>query len=234
MLNFLNRFGIVVTRLRNVDPEQRMNVVLQRMLSGVDLVVDVGANSGQTYTRVRNLGYSGRYLAIEPESKSFQQLALMKQNDNKLFCVNKAIGKQIGTVVLNVANNDSLSSSLLNFSEGHLRAAPGIKMVSKQEVLMVPLSLILDEYVDRSIFLKIDVQGLELGVLQGVIDRDWVRISGLLIECNLVATYKGSALVEEVIAFLRQRSLTPFRIENGFGEVNFGQQLQVDVLFKNS
>ena len=99
---------------------------------------------------------------------------------------------------------------------------------------MVPLSLVLDEYVDRSIFLKIDVQGLELGVLQGVIDRDWVRISGLLIECNLVATYEGSALVEEVIAFLRQRSLTPFRIENGFGEVNFGQQLQVDVLFKNS
>ena len=38
MLNFLNRFGIIVTRLRNVDPEQRMNVVLQRILSSVDLV----------------------------------------------------------------------------------------------------------------------------------------------------------------------------------------------------
>jgi hypothetical protein len=33
------------------------------------------------------------------------------------------------------------------------------------------------------------------------------------------------------VEFLRNKGYTPLRIENGLGMPNFGQQLQVDILF---
>jgi FkbM family methyltransferase len=232
MFGFLNKFGIVVTRSRNVIPEKRMNVSISRELNGVNLFVDVGANSGQTYNRIRTLGFSGTYLAIEPEFSSFQKLLQLQTTDKNLICISQAIGKDAKVLNLNISNNEALSSSLLTFSEAHRLAAPEIDMVDTQSVPVSPLSAILDKLEHSSIFLKIDVQGYELEVLKGINDFDWGRICGLLIECNLVSTYEGSAFIEEVFSLLRQKGFHPYRLENGFGATNFGQQLQVDVLFK--
>ena len=46
-----------------------------------------------------------------------------------------------------------------------------------------------------------------------------------------MGTYKNLTLMEDIIKFLRIRGFKPLRIENGFGMPNFGQQLQVDILF---
>ena len=172
MFSFLNKFGLVLTRSQNVDPQQRMDVVVQRELLVIDLFVDVGANSGQTYSRVRKLGFSKSYLAIEPELSCFKALQSLQNEDTDLHCINSAIGDRQARVVLNVANNSALSSSLLTFSESHLAAAPWIKMNSTQEVKMETLSNLLSQSSARRIFLKIDVQGYELEVLRGICDED--------------------------------------------------------------
>jgi hypothetical protein len=93
------------------------------------------------------------------------------------------------------------------------------------------LESILKDVSEKSIFIKIDVQGYELEVLKGIVDSNWQKINGLVIEVNLVETYKHAALIEEVIEFLRRKDFHPFRIEPGFGLAKFGQQLQADVIF---
>jgi FkbM family methyltransferase len=232
MLSILKKLGVTLTRTQNVDPQLRMDIALERSLMGVDLFVDVGANRGQTYCRVRELGYRSNYLAIEPEEKSFKVLEGLSKCDPNLSCIKSAIGAERGEVVLNVASNDALSSSVLDFSENHKNAAPGIHMVEKQEVKVRPLSDVLKNINSKRMFLKIDVQGYEMHVLRGLSEFEWTKIVGVLVECNLVASYEGSSLVEDVVAYLREHGLSPFRVENGFGSPDFGQQLQVDILFK--
>ena len=46
MFDFTKRFGLTITRSRNVDPELRMNAAIIPLLERCDLVVDVGANRG--------------------------------------------------------------------------------------------------------------------------------------------------------------------------------------------
>lgn len=234
MFGILGRIGVVVTRKRNVDPEERMKVALSRELVNTDLFVDIGANSGQTYRKVRGLGYFGSYLAIEPENVSFARLVELQMEDHMLFCEQYAIGDKSCLVNLNVANNNALSSSLLEFGGSHTVAAPEIKMVGVQEVPMKTLSFVLEAFSEQNVFLKIDVQGFELSVLKGISDKDWCRIGGTLVECNLINTYLDSGLIEQVFSSMREKGFVPFRIENGFGQPNFGQQLQVDVLFRRN
>jgi FkbM family methyltransferase len=209
-----------------------MDAVISRELSNVDLFVDVGANIGQTYLRLRKLGFEGNYLAVEPELSSFNSLINLTNSDFRAICLNSAVGSRSGRVMLNVASNSSLSSSILDFSDNHLVAAPWIRMQSTQEVEMETLSNLLSQSSARRIFLKIDVQGYELEVLRGIRDEDWQRIEVILVECNLINSYTDASLIEDVFTLLRKRNFNPFRIENGFGMPDFGQQLQVDVLFK--
>jgi FkbM family methyltransferase len=232
MFGMLGKIGVVVTRKRNIDPEERMKVALSRELVDTDLFVDIGANSGQTYQKVRGLGYFESYLAIEPEDVSFARLVALQLKDHNLSCEQYAIGDENRFVNLNVANNNALSSSVLEFGYLHTVAAPEITMVRVQEVPMKTLSFVLEDFSEQNVFLKIDAQGFEYSVLKGIADKDWCRIGGALIECNLINTYLDSGLIEQVLLFMRQKGFVPFRIENGFGQPNFGQQLQVDVLFR--
>jgi len=227
----LNRLGLILTRTRNVSPEKRMNVVIARQLSSTDLFVDIGANVGQTYQRIRGLNYAGRYLAIEPESACFNVLSKIELSDGSFRALQCAVGSSASKVYLNVASNAASSSSILELGNAHIQAAPGIEMIETQGVNQLPLSHILKDYTTTNSFIKIDVQGYELEVLRGMDEEAWSRVHALLIECNLVETYNNCSLIEEVFLFLRTRGFQPLRIENGFGAPDFGQQLQVDVLF---
>ena len=227
----LNKLGFILTRTRNVSPEKRMNVAIVRELTSIDLFVDIGANEGQTYRRIRSLSYTGRYLAIEPEVACFNKLSKIEINDGNFHALQCAVGSKADRVHLNVASNAASSSSILDLGNAHSQAAPDIKMIEIQSVNQLPLSHILRDYTANSAFVKIDVQGYELEVLKGMDVNVCNRVQALLIECNLVETYKDCSLIEEVFSLLRTRGFKPFRIENGFGTPNFGQQLQVDVLF---
>ena len=80
-------------------------------------------------------------------------------------------------------------------------------------------------------FVKIDTQGYEIQVLKSINKSHFNEIYAFEIESNLVSTYKGATSIEDLIKFLRRKGFQPFRIENGFGMPNFGQQLQVDIIF---
>ena len=222
-------FSFIVTRAKNILPNEKLASARQLILNKCDFVVDIGANNGQWINEVRIRGYKGNALCIEPLKKNYR--ILQSRNFYRTSTLNCAVGNKNGYSFINQASNDGLSSSILELSNYHKNAAPGIKFIGKEKVKISKLSKILENMKYKNIFVKIDTQGYEFEVLKSLNKSDFKNIFAFEIEANLVSTYKNLTLVEDIIKFLRNRGYRPLRIENGFGMPNFGQQLQVDILF---
>jgi FkbM family methyltransferase len=222
-------FSLIITRAKNVLPNEKLASARQLVLNKCDFVVDIGANNGQWINEIRVRGYKGNALCIEPLKKNYS--ILKSRNFNSTSTLNCAVGNKNGYTFINQASNDGLSSSILELSSHHKNAAPGIKFIGKEKVKILKLSKILENTKHKKIFVKIDTQGYEFEVLKSISKIDFNNIFAFEIETNLVSTYSNLTLIEDVIKFLRNRGYRPLRIENGFGMPNFGQQLQVDILF---
>jgi FkbM family methyltransferase len=225
-MKFLN---FIFTRARNVLPNEKLAAARKLVLQDCDLVVDIGANSGQWMSMVRKHGYMGEAICIEPLEKPF--LKLKERKFDNIIALNCAVGNKNGHIIMNIASNDGESSSILELDHYHEIGAPHVKYIGKEKVKIFKLSKILQTSTHKKIFVKIDTQGYEIQVLKSIKKKHFNEIYALEIESNLVSTYKSSTLIEDLIKFLRGKGFQPFRIENGFGMPNFGQQLQVDILF---
>ena len=74
-------------------------------------------------------------------------------------------------------------------------------------------------------------QGAELAVLRGAeASLGFVRI--VEVELSAVELYRGQALVEEVIAFLRSAGFDPIGIETSFRDRRSGDLLQANGFFR--
>lgn len=226
MVRILN---FVLTRTKNVLPQEKLAAARKLVLQDCDFVVDIGANNGQWISAVRSHGYSGKAVCIEPLRKNFIKLKAGKSHNT--VTLNCAIGNKNGFTFINIASNDGQSSSILELDDYHKYGAPHVKYTGKEKVKIAKLSKILRTNVHKKIFVKIDTQGYEFEVLKSINENNFDNIYAFEIEANLVSTYKKSILIEDLIKFLRKKGYQPLRIENGFGMPNFGQQLQVDILF---
>jgi FkbM family methyltransferase len=219
----------VLTRAKNLLPEEKLAEARKIILTNCDFVLDVGANDGQWIGDVRRRGYNGLAICIEPLKNNYQKLKSSKIESTKF--INCAIGNLNGYVKINNASNSGLSSSILEFNEYYTIAAPNIKFISVEKVKIQKLSNILKTLKSNKIFVKIDTQGYEMEVLKSISKIHFNKIYAFEIETSLVNSYVNSTLIEDVIKFLRNRGFKPLRIEHGFGMPNFGQQLEVDILF---
>lgn len=221
--------NFIVTRTKNVLPQEKLAAARNKILENCDFLVDVGANNGKWMSKVRSNGYSGAALCIEPLEKNYTKLkAGICHNTITLNC---AVGNKNGYVYMNIASNDGQSSSILELGEYHKIGAPNINYIGKEKVKISKFSKIIGTDRHKNIFVKIDTQGYEFEVLKSIGKSNFKKIYAFEIEANLVGTYKNSVLIEDLIKYLRGKGYQPLRIENGFGMPNFGQQLQVDILF---
>jgi FkbM family methyltransferase len=212
-----------------VLPQEKLAAARKLVLKNCDFIVDIGANNGQWITAVRSQGYSGAAICIEPLKKNY--IELKASNSENTITINSAVGNKNGYVYINRSSNDGLSSSILELDEYHKYAAPDLKYVGKEKVKISKLSKILKNNKNKNIYVKIDTQGYEFEVLKSIDKNTFKNIHAFEIETNLVSTYKNVTLIENIIKYLRNKGYKPLRIENGFGMPNFGQQLQVDVIF---
>jgi len=219
----------VLTRAKNLLPEEKLSEARKIVLTKCDFVLDVGANDGQWICDVRRRGYRGLAICIEPLKKNYRKLKSSKLENTKF--INCAIGNLNGYVKINNASNSGLSSSILEFNDYYTIAAPHIKFIGVEKVKIQKLSNILKTLKSNKIFVKIDTQGYEMEVLKSISKIHFNKIYAFEIETSLVNSYVNSTLIEDVIKFLRNRGYKPLRIEHGFGMPNFGQQLEVDILF---
>ena len=222
-------FNLILTRAKNVLPDEKLSAARKLVLKKCDFVIDIGANNGQWINGVRRQGYNGPALCIEPLKKNY--IKLNSNNFHNTTTLNCAVGNRNGFIYINHASNDGLSSSILELDNYHKDAAPNIKFISKEKIKMYKLSKLLEKNKYKKLYVKIDTQGYEFEILKSIDQNNFNNIYAFEIETNLVSTYKNLTLIEDVIKLLRKKGYKPLRIENGFGMPNYGQQLQVDIIF---
>jgi len=202
--------------------------VQTRLLRQVDLLVDVGANTGQYAERMRQLGYTGRMLSFEPGAESFE--VLQRHLAPPVWEARKvALGAEEGTATLRISRN-RMSSSFLPIREEHVAATPAAAYVAEEAVPVSTLDRQLEAVDGERLWLKMDVQGTEIDVVAGA-KATLERTAVVQSELSLRPLYEGQTDYLELCRLLRDVGLHLIHIEEGLQEPGTGHLLQIDALF---
>jgi FkbM family methyltransferase len=197
----------------------------------IEVILDIGANSGQYARQTRALGYSGKIISFEPLSKAFQLLKTSAKKDTKWDVYNFAIGDSDKENRINISEN-SYSSSLLEMLPSHLKSSPESKYIGHEEIVVKRIDSIFSDICKsvNGIYMKIDTQGFEKNVINGA-EASLGQIDTIQMEMSLVSLYKGELLFPEMCLLMESKGYTLISIEPGFTDQNSGQLLQVDGIF---
>jgi FkbM family methyltransferase len=230
----VRHFGFDITRF---DPAYHVIARRQHLLRHyqVDLVLDVGANTGQYAGTLRNdVRYAGRIVSFEPVSSAYKTLSQAAADDSLWEVNNCALGDVAGIVEINVAGN-SQSSSLLGMLPAHLDSAPESQYVGREKIEVKRLDSIFQALAAASkhTYLKVDTQGFERNVIDGA--RSVLnRIGTIQLELSLVPLYQGEMLFAQMHEFMREAGYRLVALEPTFTDRRSGELLQVDGIFRRT
>jgi FkbM family methyltransferase len=168
--------------------------LIRQHVRATDTVCDIGANKGSFVFSLSHWCRAGRVVAFEPQPQLAQLLGRLARSlklDN-VTVEQKAVFSNDGHADLFVPKGHSPAASLVSKTAG----------ATDFEIISVP-TVRLDDYFaqhERITFMKVDVEGAELGVFKGA-ERILREQSPLLIfECE--NRHLGGACVEDVFAYL--------------------------------
>ena len=147
----------------------RMGAFYSQFFQPGDVVFDVGANLGE-YAEV--FAWEGAtVVAIEPNTAFRLRLNALSRNSQikPIFC---AIGAEKGSATLNVCSHAAYST-LAPVETDWIKDSPdyeGVKWTHAIEVPVTTLDALTEEF-GIPTFIKIDVEGFEIGVLRGTTFR---------------------------------------------------------------
>jgi len=215
----LNRFGWDIQRYR----------YFHRLLKefDIDLVIDVGANTGGYVGEIRLHEYMGRVVSFEPGERAFNVLKEASSQDPLWDCYKLGVGDAEGELMLNVYDHD-VYSSFRNLSE-HVTFSNKPKT---EIVRMVTLDQFMLDNPDlmkaRRKFLKVDTQGFEKNVIAGA-QNVMDSFSGIMMECSLSRCYDGEWFLEEAFTELRKLGFVPWSMKRNIMKNH--RELEYDVIF---
>ena len=231
------RAAVVRSFNQSVELDQRSERLfafhLRRL--AIDRVLDVGGNSGQFASKLRKHGYGGVICSVEPQSAVFPDLLAHAENDLRwLVAPRQGVGDADGYVPMNISEN-GYSSSILEVHSNHLRAEPATKTVGHETVYVATAAKLLrPEAMKTFSAIKIDVQGYEKRVLEGLADCI-SNVDLLLLEMSLVECYSGSPMYFELDEYIRTKlGFTPVTLEPSYYDQAGGFAQQVDGIYVRS
>jgi len=192
-------------------------------------VVDIGANRGQFAIAAREYLPYAMIHSIEPLTEPAKILDQLFYGDPNFSLHTCAIGLEHQTRLMHVSKLD-FSSSLLPISEEQLELFPFTAQREVRNVSVLPLGEVIDvQKIQSPAFLKIDVQGFELEVLQGCVEL-LGKFEYIYVECSFVELYVGQALAQDVIMFLGKAGFQLKGVYDVYYD-NTGKAIQADCLF---
>ena len=211
-----DRFNRVARRLgyevRQYTPLRSLAAAREELLAKVDVVLDVGANSGQYGEMLRELGFAGRLVSLEPVAEAYAELERRAAADGAWEAVRVAASDVDGEITLNVTE-DSRSSSVLPRNERFADKA-GWSPKESRRVAARRLDGLVAELLrpQERAYLKLDIQGYERHVLDGAGDA-LARFEALELELSVTPLYEGQPSLAEMLPLLEQRGFKPVSIE---------------------
>jgi FkbM family methyltransferase len=193
--------NIAVTHYTRTQDERR-----QRLLTnlGVRSVVDVGANAGQYAQTLREHGYRGHVLSLEPLQSAYDTLSEFAGKDDVWDTERIAVTAEPGKVTLHIGKNSQFTSVAPLTNEA--RTGATYRSEAQEVATEVAPADTLDDIVARHnlsspLGVKIDVQGHEAAVIEGAGDT---LADAVFLECemSLRPIYQGQALFPEMLARL--------------------------------
>lgn len=163
------------------------------------LIIDVGANVGQTVKDIYKIFPKAKVISYEPAKKTFQSLMKVSTPKQGNFIpVNAGLGKVPDLLNLYTYDKSDLNSFLPinefdNFKETGSEKCQILTLDNEFNRLNI-------EYID---VLKIDTQGYELDVLKGakkILEQKKIQL--IYCEVNFKEVYKGNPKMNELLSYL--------------------------------
>jgi FkbM family methyltransferase len=198
----------------------------------INVVFDIGSNTGQFAIEMREFGYTGKIISFEPLPDAYKALLNASAADDKWMVHERcAVGAEAGSITINVAGN-SVSSSILPMLSSHLESAPESKYTHAVESKIITLDSIYSQYCDNNdnVLIKIDTQGFEWQVLDGA-NQALSACKAVLLELSLVPLYEGQRLWQDFMTRLLSLNFAIYAIQPNFVDANTGQTMQFDGIF---
>lgn len=193
--------------------EPNLTAFLTTRLRQGDVFVDVGANIGYfSLLASRLVGHEGKVIAIEASPNIFARLSdnLRRNQTTNVEATNIAISDRQGTTQLFLGSDS-------NIGQTGTVSRPGSRY--ECDVATTPLDAVLvGTDVGRVRFVKVDVEGAEWPVLQGM--RDLLRNGAPGLEVFVELTPKSflayDKTVDDVLAMFADCGFLPYSIENDY------------------
>lgn len=221
-----NKFGVDV----KMTDEERFMLLLKH--HKVNIIFDVGANTGQYAATLFSLGYKGKIISFEPLSDAHAALVKKSSSNPDWSAAPRcALGDYDGEIDINVSEN-SVSSSILPVLNEHVKAEPKSRTIRTEKTPLFKLDTIASQYYNKSdrILLKIDTQGFEDVILKGA-EETLKKVKGVQLELSLVKLYEGQKLFIEMIQKMESMGFRLELLEPSFTDKATGKVLQMDGVF---
>lgn len=212
---------------------------MQRSLEGllrqerIDLVLDVGANTGQFVDGLEASGYTGRIISFEPLTSAHAQLCIKaRKHRNWTIAEPTAIGAETGSIDIRISGN-SASSSILEMLPLHLEVAPQSICVGTETVRLNRLDDLCALSPTDRVLLKVDVQGYERQVFEGA-PHVLENCRAVIVEMSLVPLYEGQLLAREMWELLAAKGFEAWLFDPMLRNPVTGRLLQFDGVFVRS
>lgn len=147
---------------------RRDRAFYSRFVGSGDLVYDIGAHVGNRLRVLRQLGAT--VVAVEPQPLCADLLQRLYGRDPKVHLVREGVAAAPGQAALHISRRTPTVTTLATDWMEEVRAADSFAAVSWDERVTISLTT-LDALIARfgtPAFCKIDVEGFELAVLQGL------------------------------------------------------------------
>lgn len=196
---------------------------------GIDLVIDVGANTGQYAKALRTSGYIGQIVSLEPLPDAFNELKESRRADPAWQGIQAAAGPAMGKAAINVSA-DTVCSSLLQPSEQLTRVMPSARTVATLDIDQVRIDD-LELPVHKRAALKLDVQGFEKQAMAGATEM-LKKISILEVELAIDAAYDGAYTLVEALPDIIALGFEVISLNRGYSDTKTGRLVDVDMIFE--
>jgi FkbM family methyltransferase len=227
---FLRNFGLDINRYNLIESNDfRLNHFLK--INDIDCVLDVGANIGQYANNLRRIGYKKKIISFEPLSSAYEVIKKKSIKDKYWTVHNFGIGEQEKKVDINISKN-SYSSSILDILPLHTESEPQSEYFSKETISIKKLENLNEIDIEKfnKVFIKIDTQGYEEQVLQGI-GKLINKIEGIQIELSLYPLYKNQTLFLELYKKIKELGFELWDLQRGFSNIDSGKIYQLDGIF---
>ena len=232
LVKYLSLKGAIKAKLNGIyiNSYEMVSKISDRKIKP-NTFIDVGANRGMLSRTVNYFYPDCKIYAFEPIKNCYAELQTLEKVIDKLKSFNCALSDYTGKAEFNESVFD-YSSSLLKMAKRHKDAFPFTKEISIYTVDVYPLEFFADKIeLNSPTILKLDVQGAELKVMQGL-GKIIKEVDYIICEMSLVELYVGQPLIMDVIKYMYESGFSLLDIL----ELNRGSDgnelLQVDGLFK--